>query len=73
MSRRTHGSPSATSRQALTHTICENLIPLDHVVVITHYLMIAYNHSHRALIWAAHYLSALAKALLDDAELGMPD
>ncbi|NIE75371.1 DUF3077 domain-containing protein [Pantoea sp. Ap-967] len=23
------------------------------------------------LIWAAHYLSALAKALLDDAELGM--
>nr|WP_313429261.1 hypothetical protein [Pseudomonas sp.] len=26
------------------------MIPLDHVVVnITHYLMIAYNHSHRAL------------------------
>jgi len=24
------------------------------------------------LIWAAHYLSALAKALLDDAELGTP-
>ena len=23
------------------------------------------------LIWASHYLSALAKALLDDAELGM--
>ncbi|MFJ4344329.1 DUF3077 domain-containing protein [Pseudomonas sp. NPDC089401] len=23
------------------------------------------------LIWAAHYLSALAKALMDDAELGM--
>jgi len=23
------------------------------------------------LIWAAHYLSAMAKALLDDAELGM--
>ncbi|MFJ4351599.1 hypothetical protein ACIPZ5_11890 [Pseudomonas sp. NPDC089428] len=73
MSRQPHGGSSATSRQALTHTICENLIPLDHVVVnITHYLMIAYNHSHRALIWAAHYLSALAKALLDDAELGMP-
>ncbi len=34
----------------LTHAICENLVPLDHVVVnITHYLMIAYNHSHRAL------------------------
>ncbi|MFK3772603.1 DUF3077 domain-containing protein [Pseudomonas sp. NPDC089406] len=23
------------------------------------------------LVWAAHYLSALAKALMDDAELGM--
>jgi len=23
------------------------------------------------LLWASHYLSALAKALLDDAELGM--
>ncbi|WP_240158481.1 DUF3077 domain-containing protein [Pantoea sp. Tr-811] len=23
------------------------------------------------LIWASHYLNALAKALLDDAELGM--
>jgi len=23
------------------------------------------------LIWASHYLSALAKALMDDAELGM--
>ena len=23
------------------------------------------------LLWAAHYLSALAKALMDDAELGM--
>ncbi|WP_052261049.1 DUF3077 domain-containing protein [Pseudomonas sp. C5pp] len=23
------------------------------------------------MIWAAHYLSALAKALMDDAELGM--
>jgi len=23
------------------------------------------------LIWASHYLSAMAKALLDDAELGM--
>ncbi|RWU21427.1 hypothetical protein DM813_19825 [Pseudomonas alkylphenolica] len=24
-----------------------------------------------ALIWASHYLSAMAKALIDDAELGM--
>lgn len=24
-----------------------------------------------SLLWAAHYLSALAKALMDDAELGM--
>ncbi|MDD2134185.1 DUF3077 domain-containing protein [Pseudomonas kurunegalensis] len=23
------------------------------------------------MIWAAHYLSAMAKALMDDAELGM--
>ncbi|MDC0690651.1 DUF3077 domain-containing protein [Mitsuaria sp. RG] len=23
------------------------------------------------MVWAAHYLSALAKALMDDAELGM--
>lgn len=25
----------------------------------------------RKLIWASHHLSAMAKALLDDAELGM--
>ncbi|WDY58413.1 hypothetical protein [Pseudomonas sp. PSKL.D1] len=36
--------------KTLTHAICENLVPLDHVVVnIAHYLMIAYNHCHRAL------------------------
>lgn len=27
--------------------------------------------SNPQLIWASHYLSALAKALMDDAELGM--
>lgn len=27
--------------------------------------------SDEKLIWASHYLSAMAKALLDDAELGM--
>ena len=27
--------------------------------------------SNPQLIWASHYLSALAKALVDDAELGM--
>lgn len=32
----------------------------------------AYDYrGHGSEIWAAHYLSALAKALMDDAELGM--
>ncbi|MFJ3074122.1 MULTISPECIES: hypothetical protein [Pseudomonas] len=34
----------------LTYAIGNNLVPLDHVVVnITHYLTIAYTHSHRAI------------------------
>jgi len=32
----------------------------------------AYDYrGHEREIWAAHYLSALAKALMEDAELGM--
>ncbi|WP_449434349.1 hypothetical protein [Pseudomonas putida] len=36
--------------KSLTSAISERIVPMDHVVMnVTHYLTLAYNHTHRAL------------------------
>lgn len=38
---------------------------------VRHLTLVGVMESDPRMVWAAHYLSALAKALMDDAELGM--
>ncbi|EKT4567875.1 hypothetical protein N5D79_09915 [Pseudomonas sp. GD03817] len=37
------------SDKTLTNAVSDGIVPIDHVVKITHYLMLAYNHCHRTL------------------------
>ncbi|WP_408981149.1 DUF3077 domain-containing protein [Pseudomonas sp. B21-044] len=38
---------------------------------VRHLTLVGVMDEDPRMVWAAHYLSALAKALMDDAELGM--
>ncbi|QPN44446.1 hypothetical protein I5S86_23365 [Priestia aryabhattai] len=38
------------SDKTLTNAVSDGIVPIDHVLMnVTHYLMLAYNHCHRAL------------------------
>ena len=42
------------SDKTLTNAVSDGIVPIDHVVKITHYLMLAYNHCHRTPVSYTH-------------------